>query len=124
MTSIKYMHHAELMGWRKKLRGELVARRNAVPAEQIHAWRLSIDRHLEYGFPGLARGVVAFCWPIHNPPGASGITASALGYMPGDLNIFVVFTVRFGTAPRPPAARALASVPPRAPPRPRDGVSV
>lgn len=66
MTSIKYMHHAELTDWRKKLRGELLARRNAVPAEQIHAWRLCMDRHLEYGFPGLARGVVAFCWPIQN----------------------------------------------------------
>lgn len=25
-----------------------------------------MDRHLEYGFPGLANGVVAFCWPIQN----------------------------------------------------------
>jgi 5-formyltetrahydrofolate cyclo-ligase len=66
MTNIKYMQRAELMGWRKKLRGELLARRNAVPAEQIHVWRLSVDKHLEYGFPGLAKGVVAFCWPIQN----------------------------------------------------------
>ena len=66
MTCIKHMQHAELMAWRKNLRRELLARRNAVPAEQIHAWRLSMDRHLEYGFPGLARGVVAFCWPIQN----------------------------------------------------------
>src|SRR2546425_7831683 len=47
---------------------------------------------------------VIFCCPIHRPPGASVITASALGYMPGDLNILVVFDVRFGTAPRPPRA--------------------
>src|SRR3954470_5864843 len=56
----------------------------------------------------------AFCWPIHNPPGASVITARALGYMPGDLNIFVVFATRFGMAPRPP---------PVAPPPPGDGVA-
>jgi 5-formyltetrahydrofolate cyclo-ligase len=66
MTSVGYMQHTELMEWRKNLRSELLARRNAVPAEQIHVWRLSMDRHLEYAFPGLAKGVVAFCWPIQN----------------------------------------------------------
>jgi 5,10-methenyltetrahydrofolate synthetase len=25
-----------------------------------------MDRHLQQGFPGLANGVVAFCWPIQN----------------------------------------------------------
>src|SRR5688572_28382996 len=51
---------------------------------------------------------VTFCCPIHKPPGASVITASALGYKPGDLNILVVFAVRVGIAPRPlpPPARA------------------
>lgn len=66
MTRIKYMQHAELMAWRKQLRTELLARRQAVPAERLHAWRLAIDRHLQFGFPGLAKGVVAFCWPIRN----------------------------------------------------------
>src|SRR5665811_1498373 len=66
MTSIKYMQHAELMAWRKNLRRELLARRQAVPADRLHAWRIAMDRHLQYGFPGLARGVVAFCWPIRN----------------------------------------------------------
>ena len=66
MTRVKYMQHAELMAWRKQLRAELLARRQAVPAEALHAWRLAIDRHLEFGFPGLAKGVVAFCWPIRN----------------------------------------------------------
>jgi len=66
MTSSKNMQHAELMAWRKKLRGELLARRQALPAERLHAWRLAMDRHLQYGFPGLAKGVVAFCWPIRN----------------------------------------------------------
>lgn len=66
MTRAKYMQHAELMAWRKQLRGELLARRQALPAERLHAWRVAMDRHLQYGFPGLARGVVAFCWPIRN----------------------------------------------------------
>ncbi len=66
MTRVKYMQHAELMAWRKQLRGELLARRQALPAERLHAWRVAMDRHLQYGFPGLARGVVAFCWPIRN----------------------------------------------------------
>ena len=66
MTRVNYMQHAELMAWRKNLRAELLARRQAVSAEQLHAWRLAMDRHLQYGFPGLAKGVVAFCWPIRN----------------------------------------------------------
>ena len=66
MTSSKNMQHAELMAWRKALRGELLARRQALPADRLHAWRLAMDRHLQYGFPGLAKGVVAFCWPIRN----------------------------------------------------------
>jgi 5-formyltetrahydrofolate cyclo-ligase len=60
------MQHAELMAWRKTLRRELLARRQAVPADRLHAWRIAMDRHLLYGFPGLAKGVVAFCWPIQN----------------------------------------------------------
>jgi 5,10-methenyltetrahydrofolate synthetase len=60
------MQHAELMDWRKNLRHELLARRQAVPADRLRSWRLAIDRHLQYGFPGLAKGVVAFCWPIRN----------------------------------------------------------
>lgn len=66
MTSSKNMQHAELMAWRKTLRGELLARRQALPADRLHTWRLAMDRHLQYGFPGLAKGIVAFCWPIRN----------------------------------------------------------
>jgi 5,10-methenyltetrahydrofolate synthetase len=66
MTRVKYMQHAELMIWRRKLREELLARRQSLPADRLHDWRLAMDRHLLYGFPGLARGVVAFCWPIRN----------------------------------------------------------
>src|SRR4030095_9421311 len=37
---------------------------------------------------------VTFCCPIHRPPDPSVITASALGYRPGDLNSLVVFATR------------------------------
>jgi len=54
---------AELRAWRKQLREALVAQRVALPPETLHAHRLTMDRHLTRGFPNLARGVVAFCWP-------------------------------------------------------------
>ena len=60
------MQHAELMTWRRNLRRELIALRQAVPADRLRAWRMAMDRHLRFGFPGLAKGVVAFCWPIRN----------------------------------------------------------
>src|SRR5450759_4226489 len=66
MTSIEYMQHAELMAWRKNLRRELLARRLAVPADRLQAWRLAMDRHMQVGFPGLAKGAVAVCGPIQN----------------------------------------------------------
>lgn len=66
MMRVKYMQHAELMAWRKTLRGEMIARRQAVPEDRLHAWRTAMDRHLEHGFPGLASGILAFCWPIRN----------------------------------------------------------
>ena len=66
MTYIKHMQHAELMAWRKNLRRELLARRQAVPANRLNAWRTAMDGHLQHGFPGLAKGVLAFCWPIQN----------------------------------------------------------
>ena len=52
------------MAWRKTLRSELLARRQALPADQVQALRLRMDRHLQHGFPDLAKGVAAFCWPI------------------------------------------------------------
>ena len=66
MTNPNNMPHAELIAWRKQLRRELLALRQAQPAERLQAWRLALDRHLQFGFPGLAKGIVAFCWPIQN----------------------------------------------------------
>jgi 5,10-methenyltetrahydrofolate synthetase len=53
----------ELQAWRKALRTRLIAERAALPAATLERFRHAIDTHLERGFPQLARGVVAFCWP-------------------------------------------------------------
>ena len=50
-------------GWRKSERRRLIAEREAVPPSQRAAWAQHIDAHLQRGFPQLARGCVAFCWP-------------------------------------------------------------
>jgi len=49
--------------WRKSLRRQLIEARNALDPETLTRFRESIDRHLARGFPGLARGVLALCWP-------------------------------------------------------------
>jgi 5,10-methenyltetrahydrofolate synthetase len=53
----------EVKAWRKTLRPQLIDARNALDAETLTRHREAIDRHFERGFPGLARGVLAFCWP-------------------------------------------------------------
>jgi 5,10-methenyltetrahydrofolate synthetase len=45
------------------LRERLLAERLALDAATLAAHREAIDRHLELGFPGLARRMVAVCWP-------------------------------------------------------------
>jgi 5,10-methenyltetrahydrofolate synthetase len=56
----------ELKRWRRAERERLIAAREALCAETLQAWRMRIDSHLERAFPALARGVLAFCWPIRN----------------------------------------------------------
>ena len=53
----------DLKTWRKTLRARLIAARGALNRETLTRHRESIDQHLQRGFPGLARGVLAFCWP-------------------------------------------------------------
>lgn len=53
----------ELKQWRKAERARLIAARLAVDAAALTACRTAIDAHMERAFPGLRRGVVAFCWP-------------------------------------------------------------
>jgi 5,10-methenyltetrahydrofolate synthetase len=53
----------ELRAWRKALRTRLIAERASLEPAQLERFRLAIDTYLERGFPHLARGIVAFCWP-------------------------------------------------------------
>jgi 5,10-methenyltetrahydrofolate synthetase len=68
---------AELAAWRKVLRNTLVARRRAVDATTLGSWRQAMDLHLERGFPGLGKGVLALCWPYRNEYDARHIAAKA-----------------------------------------------
>ena len=54
----------ELKRWRAAERARLIAAREALDAAALDALRGRIDAILERAFPGLARGVLAFCWPI------------------------------------------------------------
>jgi 5,10-methenyltetrahydrofolate synthetase len=56
----------EVKVWRRGLRARLLAERVGLDQLTILQHRAAIDRHLERGFPNLARGVVAFCWPYKN----------------------------------------------------------
>ena len=44
--------------------GHTISCRLGVPADLPRPHRVQIDRHILEGFPGLARGALAFCWPI------------------------------------------------------------
>lgn len=58
------MQGEELKRWRRAERARLVAAREALERDTLDAWRLRIDGHLKRKFAWLARGVLAFCWPI------------------------------------------------------------
>jgi 5-formyltetrahydrofolate cyclo-ligase len=60
------MDAAELRIWRKTERERLLAERLAVPPDTLLAWRERIDRHIEFGFPGLGAALIGFCWPFQN----------------------------------------------------------
>ena len=58
------MQGDELKRWRSAERTRLIAAREALDREMLETLRERIDRHILDGFPTLARGVLAFCWPI------------------------------------------------------------
>ena len=58
------MDAATLKTWRKSERERLITARAALAPSVLDAWRRRIDAALERSFPGLARGRLAFCWPI------------------------------------------------------------
>jgi len=53
----------EVKTWRKAVRTRLIDARSALDIETLTRYREVIDLHLIRGFPGLARGALAFCWP-------------------------------------------------------------
>jgi 5-formyltetrahydrofolate cyclo-ligase len=53
----------QVNAWRKTQRGELVARREAVPADQRKAWNDRITAHLVSAFEIPEDAIVGFCWP-------------------------------------------------------------
>lgn len=55
-----------LRAWRKQIRDELVARRLALTPDAVAQARAAIEVNLEAAFDDLARGTIAFCWPIRN----------------------------------------------------------
>ncbi len=60
------MQSDALKRWRAAERKRLIAAREALDATAVASLRQRIDSHLERAFPGLARGVLGFCWPIRN----------------------------------------------------------
>jgi len=60
------MQAEALKHWRKGERARLIAEREELAPAAIDAWRRLLDAHLERAFPGLARAVLAFCWPIRH----------------------------------------------------------
>jgi len=60
------MTPVEVEARRRELRARLLEARVALSHSTLASHREAIDRHLERGFPNLARGVVAFCWPYRN----------------------------------------------------------
>jgi len=58
------MQGAALKRWRTAERVRLIAARQAIDAPERDTLRLRVDSILERSFPGLARGALAFCWPI------------------------------------------------------------
>ena len=52
-----------IAAWRTRLRADLVAQREGVALSRRRAVDAGINASLELAFPGLARRVIAFCWP-------------------------------------------------------------
>jgi 5-formyltetrahydrofolate cyclo-ligase len=65
----------ELKSWRKRERARLVAARQAVEPATLEAWRVRMDDCLERRLPGLAAGVIGFCWPIKGEYDARHVVA-------------------------------------------------
>ena len=56
----------EIQTWRKALRLELLAKREALPRATLEDYRRSIDGHLLRTLPDSGQHVIGFCWPYKN----------------------------------------------------------
>lgn len=65
---------ADISEWRKTKRQALRAERMALDPDTLERFRERMDRHLEFGFPHLAEGRVAFCWPYQSEYDARPLT--------------------------------------------------
>jgi 5,10-methenyltetrahydrofolate synthetase len=54
----------DINAWRKARRVELIARREAVPAEERQRWNDAITKSLEAGLAVPPGTIVGFCWPF------------------------------------------------------------
>jgi 5-formyltetrahydrofolate cyclo-ligase len=52
-----------IAAWRRRLRAELIARREAVVPARRRAVDVGVNALLEQAFPASAQRVIAFCWP-------------------------------------------------------------
>lgn len=56
----------QIRDWRKQQRAALIARRTAVPPDQLQLWNAAIGELIASGFPMLAGMTIGFCWPFKN----------------------------------------------------------
>lgn len=73
------MHGEALKHWRTAERARLIAAREAIDRAALGSLRCRVDAILERAFPGLATGVLAFCWPIRNEYDARHLTRTLRG---------------------------------------------
>lgn len=73
------MRGEALKHWRSAERARLIAAREAIDGVALDTLRRRIDAIVERSFPGLASGVLAFCWPIRNEYDARHIARTLRG---------------------------------------------
>lgn len=66
----------EVQAWRKALRIELLAKREALPRATLDDYRRKIDAHLLRALPETGGHVIAFCWPYRNEYDARHLLAA------------------------------------------------
>jgi 5-formyltetrahydrofolate cyclo-ligase len=63
----------EIRRWRRKQRGSLIARRQAIPQDERRRLQPLVVELVEQRFPDLANALVGFYWPIRGEIGLHGL---------------------------------------------------